>query len=248
MVMHIHRTMPIAVVACAVLEREVELYARGAEHIRDVRIVEMGLHERPARLREQLQAHLDEFGARADIEAIALVYGLCGLGMAGLQARKPFVIPRAHDCITIFMGGKELLRSSGSGDQGRIIIRPGGTAPARPGPGTAGGVARRICGNAGAGRRRGLARGRTGTVGRLRYGRLYRPRNGRCRGRVRRCAALRARWLGWKFERLTGDPGLLRDLLWCAWDRGRFQVVRPGMCLAHVADGGIMTEKMPDAQ
>lgn len=248
MVMHIHRTMPIAVIACAVLEREVELYARGAEHIRDVRIVEMGLHERPARLREQLQAHLDEFGARADIEAIALVYGLCGLGTAGLQARKPFVIPRAHDCITIFMGGKELFAEQRKRSPGAYYYSPGWNRARRvPGPE----------------RLEALRAAYAETLGPDAVADLLEAEREQWAAcdtaafidlgtddAAAACAAARrcARWLGWKFERLAGDPGLLRDLLWCAWDRGRFQVVRPGMCLAHVADGGIMTEKMPDAQ
>ena len=43
--------------------------------------------------------------ARTDIEAIVLAYGLCGRGTAGLRPlRHKLVIPRAHDCITVFMG------------------------------------------------------------------------------------------------------------------------------------------------
>ena len=35
-------------------------------------------------------------------------YGLCGMGLVGLTARpKPVVIPRAHDCITLFLGSRE---------------------------------------------------------------------------------------------------------------------------------------------
>ena len=45
---------------------------------------------------------------REDIEAVALAYGLCGCGTAGLQPRRhKFVIPRAHDCIALFMGSKD---------------------------------------------------------------------------------------------------------------------------------------------
>jgi hypothetical protein len=37
-----------------------------------------------------------------------LAYGLCGQATAGLVARgAPLVIPRAHDCITLFLGSRE---------------------------------------------------------------------------------------------------------------------------------------------
>jgi hypothetical protein len=98
----------IALLACSVFEREIALYARGAQHIAEVRFFEMGLHDRPDQLRAALQENLDTVDARADIEAVALAYGLCGRGMAELRPlRHKLVIPRAHDCITVFMGSKE---------------------------------------------------------------------------------------------------------------------------------------------
>jgi len=43
----------------------------------------------------------------AAYDAIAMVYGLCGQSTAGLIARDvPLVIPRAHDCITLFLGDR----------------------------------------------------------------------------------------------------------------------------------------------
>ena len=41
-------------------------------------------------------------------EAVLFGYGLCSNGLVGLTARNvPLVLPRAHDCITLFLGGKE---------------------------------------------------------------------------------------------------------------------------------------------
>ena len=41
-------------------------------------------------------------------DAILLGYGLCNNGIAGLRAPTiPLVVPRAHDCMTIFFGSKE---------------------------------------------------------------------------------------------------------------------------------------------
>ena len=52
---------------------------------------------------------------------------------------------------------------------------------------------------------------------------------------ARGCAA----GLGWTFEHLYGDPRLLHDLLWCAWDDDRFQVVQPGQTLGHAVNESI---------
>ena len=41
-------------------------------------------------------------------DAILLAYGLCSGGIAGLVAGKiPLVVPRAHDCITLFLGDRK---------------------------------------------------------------------------------------------------------------------------------------------
>ena len=94
--------------ACSVFEREIALHARGAEHIAEVRFFEMGLHDRPDLLRATLQENLDAVDSRTDIEAVVLAYGLCGRGTARLRPlRHKLVIPRAHDCITVFMSSKE---------------------------------------------------------------------------------------------------------------------------------------------
>ena len=98
----------IALLSCSVFEREIALHTRGAEHIAETRFFEMGLHDRPDQLRVILQENLAAADARTDIEAVVLAYGLCGRGTAGLRPlRHKLVIPRAHDCITMFMGSKE---------------------------------------------------------------------------------------------------------------------------------------------
>ena len=73
-----------------------------------------GLHDRGARaMRAGLQAAIDEAEAQAEkYDAIALGYGLCGNGLAGLEARSvPLVLPRAHDCITLLMGSRARFES-----------------------------------------------------------------------------------------------------------------------------------------
>jgi len=51
---------------------------------------------------------LSPSSASGPYDAIVLAYGLCGAATAGLQARSiPVVVPRAHDCITLFLGDRE---------------------------------------------------------------------------------------------------------------------------------------------
>lgn len=98
----------IALLACSVFEKEIALYAASAPHIVESRWLEMGLHDQPDRLRATLQAELSAVEERVDLDAVVLAYGLCGRGTAGLRpSRHKLVIPRAHDCITMFMGNKE---------------------------------------------------------------------------------------------------------------------------------------------
>jgi len=53
---------------------------------------------------------------------------------------------------------------------------------------------------------------------------------------ARRCAD----WLGWKFERLKGDPSLLTALLTGDWDSQRFLIVPPGARIGHSTDAAIL--------
>lgn len=92
-------------IACEVLAREAYLCAARSPHIIDVRLVDKGLHDTPDVLRRELQAHIDAADDRYD--AVLLGYGLCSNSIAGLVARdRPLVLPRAHDCITLYLGSR----------------------------------------------------------------------------------------------------------------------------------------------
>ncbi|MEX1171714.1 MAG: DUF1638 domain-containing protein [Chloroflexota bacterium] len=97
--------MRLAALTCEVLARPVYLCAARSPHVVDVRLNRRGLHDDPPNLRTILQDEIDATGTPYD--AVALAYGLCGGATAGLRAGSiPLVIPRAHDCITIFLGDR----------------------------------------------------------------------------------------------------------------------------------------------
>lgn len=99
--------MRLKAVTCEVLARSVYLHAALAPHVVDVVLLKQALHDdRPARRLERLQEQVDA-AEPLTYDAVVLAYGLCNLAVHGLQARQiPVVVPRAHDCITLFLGSR----------------------------------------------------------------------------------------------------------------------------------------------
>ncbi len=99
--------MRILCLGCEVLARPLYLAAATSPHVVDVDLLRRGLHEVPANLRTVLQEAVDAADP-VSYDAVALGYALCGKATAGLRAgRVPMVVPRAHDCITLFLGDRE---------------------------------------------------------------------------------------------------------------------------------------------
>jgi hypothetical protein len=99
--------MKLKCLACDVLARPLYLSAAHSPHIVDIELFPRGLHNTPAILRGRLQERIDA-AAGQGYDAVVMAYGLCGQATAGLIAcEKPVVVPRAHDCITLFLGGRE---------------------------------------------------------------------------------------------------------------------------------------------
>jgi len=108
--------------ACKVLYREISLLTYNCENFIDVTYLQQGFHDTPDILRKLLQEEInrietgnDMYSCRRregrDFDAILLGYGLCSNSICGLNSKKyPLVIPRAHDCITLLLGSKELYR------------------------------------------------------------------------------------------------------------------------------------------
>ncbi len=104
--------MRIALIACAVLERELSFEIAKADSVVRVWWLRQGLHDTPELLRQQLQREIDciemeqhTLAADKKYDAICLGYGLCSNGVLGLHAKTlPLVIPRCDDCISLFLG------------------------------------------------------------------------------------------------------------------------------------------------
>ncbi len=92
---------------CEALARSIYQISSETDHIVSVRLFGQGLHNRPKNLRQILQEEIDAVPAD-QFDAILLVYGMCGTSTVGLTANDtPLVMPRAHDCITLYLGSRE---------------------------------------------------------------------------------------------------------------------------------------------
>jgi len=91
---------------CEALARSIYALAATSPHTVNVRLYRQGLHNTPRLLRETLQEQIDAIQP-GECDAILLAYGICGTSTVGLTARHtPLVIPRAHDCITLYLGSR----------------------------------------------------------------------------------------------------------------------------------------------
>ncbi|GAB4221745.1 MAG: DUF1638 domain-containing protein [Spirochaetales bacterium] len=100
--------MYLKLIACNVLLREICREVAASSHTFDLYFTEKGDHEFCNRLRSIIEEEIrkaEESGKPYD--AILLGYGLCGNATSGLRSSKfPLVLPRAHDCCTLFLGSR----------------------------------------------------------------------------------------------------------------------------------------------
>jgi hypothetical protein len=229
----------LKLISCEVLYREMCAAAARSPHQVDVEFLPKGLHDQGS---SSMRARLQEAADRVDAtryEAVLLGYALCGNGVAGLVSRTlPMVIPRAHDCIALLMGGRDRYRSYFENHPG-VFFRSTGW----------------------------LERGEDLDQAALliaRYGEdngryLFDEFNGYQRnyrqlayiatglepdGSFERQAREEAARRGWQFETIRGDLRLLERLVAGDWDENDFLVVPPGWRVKPTYDEGII-EKEP---
>jgi Protein of unknown function (DUF1638) len=99
--------MFLKVIACEIAFREFCHVAAKSRNLVDLEFLTQRHHDTPERGRIELQQRIDAVPA-GKYDAIVLGYGLCSNILTGLNsAHTRLVIPRAHDCITLFLGSKE---------------------------------------------------------------------------------------------------------------------------------------------
>jgi hypothetical protein len=233
-------------IACEVLARPLYLCAARSPHIIDIHLVQKGLHNTPAVLHQSLQQAVD---SAQGYDALLFGYGLCGQATAGLSAGSiPLVIPRAHDCITLFLGSRERYQQQFTDNPGTYwyaqdyIEREDGSGAAL---------------SMGVGSDTDLAAVYDEYV--QKYGKdnadYLMEVMGAWQQHYKRAAFIdmgvadgaavevraqaEASRRGWTYDRLTGDLVLIRRLLHGDWE-GDFLVVPPGQQVAMTYDEGVI--------
>ncbi len=242
--------MHLCCIACEVFYRELCALAARSPNRVDLHFLPKGLHDlETGEMRARLQAAVDQ-AEEGPCEKILLAYALCNNGLAGVTARrKPLIVPRAHDCITLFLGSSDRFTAYFKEKPGTYFL-------------TSGWIER---GEVSGDLKEFSVQRRTGLdlsfeQLRLRYGeenarylaerlsgglRYYKrftyidtgtDPGGIFEQQARRAAAERT----WEFEKIQGDLTLLEELLNGPWAEERFIIVRPGWALVPSYDSGIL--------
>ena len=231
----------IALIACQVLEQEIAAFTASATHIVRREFFRIGLHDQPVVLREHLADAIKRAEADPAVETIVLVYGLCGLALVDLAPlRCPLVVPRAHDCVTLFLGSKERYAASMNSDPGLYWYSPGWNRDKRvPGPDREAQLRATYTEKFGTENAEALLEMERESFA-LHTGAGYTdlglPGDEQHRAYAEKCA----KSLGWTLTPHPGDSSLLRDLLHGPWDDARFLVVLPGRRIAFSADAAVV--------
>lgn len=238
---------------CEALSRSLYGAAALSPHAVTIRLLRQGLHNSPKNLRQILQEELRRIEP-GECDAILLGYGLCGAATAGLAStHTPLVMARAHDCITLYLGSRSRYQAEFDRHPGTYWYSVDYMERQEKGAMVALGAA-------------GLAETESQYDDWVRkYGRqtadMLREEFDRWTKHYTRAAFIdmgqgdtgpweaaaraKAEKEGWVFERLEGDPRLLRMLVNGDWPEEEFVIVPPGAGLRQSYDPERIVDSEP---
>lgn len=239
--------MRLRLIGCEILYREMCWAAARSPNQVDLEFLPKGLHDLGAApMRSQLQAAIDRVEP-GRYEAVLLGYALCGNGLAGLEARTlPLIVPRAHDCITLFLGSRARYLNYFHTHPGTYFKTTGWIERGQDLPQLS--IQERL----------GLRRSFEELAARYgedsarylmeqlgdytrHYGRIAFIRMGiEPDGSFEQAARREAERRGWRFETLQGDLSLIRRLVDGPWEDGDFLLVPPGARITATYDEEII--------
>lgn len=243
--------MNLKALCCEVMYREMCATAARSVNQVDLEFLPKGMHDLGApAMRQRLQTAIDCIDT-SRYETLLLGYGLCSNGLVGLRCDLPMVLPRAHDCITLFLGDRQRYLDYFNSHSGAYFLTSGWIERGAEGNGLS-------QDSMAAPSQLGLERTREELIEKYgpengqyifetlhshekRYGTLAFIEMGvepdkRFEQHARQWAGER----GWTFEHLRGDMGLIGRLINGPWDEREFLVVPPGQTIVQAHDGQIV--------
>ena len=104
--MPVEQALKDIAIVCDVMKNELERFKDKEQSNMDYVFMEQHLHDTPEKMKARLQEEIDKVGE--EYQDIILIYGLCSNGVVDLRSEKHnIIIPRVHDCISLFLGSRE---------------------------------------------------------------------------------------------------------------------------------------------
>ena len=242
--------MRLKLISCEIFYREFNTVIARSAHTVDAEFLPKGLHDiGTAGMRERIQAAVDRVDTSV-YDAILIGYGLCNNGIVGLSSReKPLILPRAHDCITLFLGSKERYLDYFQNNPGVYFQTTGwierGEVKGELSQLTVGKKLKtqqsfeELVGRYGEDNARYLWEQLGGPE--KNYRKLTFIEMGiEPDGSFEQRAKGRAEQRNWEFEKVQGEMGMFERLVNGVWDQGEFLVVPPGCRVAATYGDGVI--------
>ncbi len=231
----------LKVFACPVLRRELSFLLSQVESFCDIEFLPFGLHTTPQKLQKSLQERILETQKQVftyrdagveceyDYDAIVLAYGLCSRGTEGIVSpRYPLVIPRAHDCITLLLGSRQVYQYYIENYRGIYWYSTGWIEHSlQPGKERRELIYQTYLEKYGTENTEYLMQLENNWQKEYSWA-IYVGWGFPVDKRYQRFTEECAHYLGWHYHSVSGDPRLLGDLLSGNWDEERFVILAPG--------------------
>ncbi len=229
--------MRLKLIGCEILYRELCAAVSRSVNQVDLEFLPKGLHDLgSAAMRARLQEAVDAAEGHG-YEAVALGYALCGNGLVGVTARSvPVVAPRAHDCITLFLGSRRRYMDYFNAHPGVYFKTSGWIERGHALEPQLNMEFDNLVERYGEENARYLYHELTKHYRQFTFIEMGVEPDGRFERRAREEAAER----GWTFEKVRGDMRLIQRLVDGPWEPEEFLVAPPGSRIAARHDDGIL--------
>ncbi|HAZ63100.1 MAG TPA: hypothetical protein DCZ72_05750 [Armatimonadetes bacterium] len=239
--------MYLNLLACEIMVREACQVIARSPHICDVTFLDQGYHDRVDEGRAAIQAAID-LDRPTPYDGVLLGYGLCNNLLVGLRARSsPLIVPRAHDCITLFLGSRERYNEEFAGKPGTYWYTSGwlecrtrrGRNVMDQTSGVVTATYEQFVEQYGEDNAQFLIEALSAWTEHYKRGALIFFEHDHVPALEAQVRAI-CEDRGWQYEAMTGDIGLLERLVAGEWDPKEYLVVPPGHEIVADWHGGVV--------